>query len=186
VIQAIETVYNGYRFRSRLEARWAVFFDALGVRWEYEKEGYTDGALRYLPDFWLPDLDCWVEIKPGISSGLEPDREAWNKAALLVAATHKHVYIMCGAPCDPDEEGSYQGFVVEDGNWGDNTQLWGSCPVCDVVGIGFCAWVERMPCSGKHDGLHNKFDCATTHKVMLAYTAARQARFEYGESGYRH
>lgn len=26
---AIQTEYNGYLFRSRLEARWAVFFDAL-------------------------------------------------------------------------------------------------------------------------------------------------------------
>lgn len=39
-IQAIETVYKGYHFRSRLEARWAVFFDTLGIEWEYEKEGY--------------------------------------------------------------------------------------------------------------------------------------------------
>ncbi len=30
-IKAIETRYKGYRFRSRLEARWAVFFDALSV-----------------------------------------------------------------------------------------------------------------------------------------------------------
>ena len=29
-IQVIETAYKGYRFRSRLEARWAVFFDAIG------------------------------------------------------------------------------------------------------------------------------------------------------------
>lgn len=44
----IETRYKGYRFRSRLEARWAVFFDVLGVRWEYEPEGYdlTDIASR--------------------------------------------------------------------------------------------------------------------------------------------
>lgn len=27
--QVIETEYKGYRFRSRLEARWAVFFDTL-------------------------------------------------------------------------------------------------------------------------------------------------------------
>lgn len=40
-IQAIETTYNGYRFRSRLEARWAVFFDALGIQWKYEREGYA-------------------------------------------------------------------------------------------------------------------------------------------------
>lgn len=64
-IKPIETVYQGYRFRSRLEARWAVFFDTAGIRWEYEKEGFelSDGT-RYLPDFWLPDLNCWVEIKP--------------------------------------------------------------------------------------------------------------------------
>lgn len=64
-IKAIETVYNGYRFRSRLEARWAVFFDALGTPWEYEKEGYDLPDIGwYLPDFWLPDQGCFVEIKP--------------------------------------------------------------------------------------------------------------------------
>ena len=39
-IPAIQTQYAGHHFRSRLEARWAVFFDACGVKWEYEKEGY--------------------------------------------------------------------------------------------------------------------------------------------------
>jgi len=64
-IKAIETVYNSYRFRSRLEARWAVFFDTLGVPYEYEPEGFElRGGNRYLPDFWLPTCDCWLEIKP--------------------------------------------------------------------------------------------------------------------------
>jgi len=63
-IKAIETQYKGYRFRSRLEARWAVFFDALGLAWEYEKEGYDLGdAGWYLPDFWLPEQEVWVEVK---------------------------------------------------------------------------------------------------------------------------
>jgi hypothetical protein len=39
-IRPIETEYNGYRFRSRLEARWAIFFAALGVDYEYEPEGF--------------------------------------------------------------------------------------------------------------------------------------------------
>lgn len=39
-IKPIETLYRGYRFRSRLEARWAVFYDAAGIRWRYEEEGY--------------------------------------------------------------------------------------------------------------------------------------------------
>lgn len=69
-IKAIETKYNGYRFRSRLEARWAVFFDALEEPWEYEKEGFDLGeAGYYLPDFWLPRVNAWVEVKGGALSG---------------------------------------------------------------------------------------------------------------------
>ena len=62
-IKAIETVYNGYRFRSRLEAKWAVFFDAVGIKYQYEIEGYEMDDIRYLPDFYLPEYDRWFEIK---------------------------------------------------------------------------------------------------------------------------
>lgn len=67
-IKPIETYYNGYRFRSRLEARWAVFFDAAGIKYQYEPEGYKytdfDGnEYYYLPDFYLLDLKTWVEVK---------------------------------------------------------------------------------------------------------------------------
>lgn len=69
-IKAIPTEYNGHLFRSRLEARWAVFFDACGVEWEYEPEGYDLGdGVRYLPDFLLHGVegraggDLYVEVK---------------------------------------------------------------------------------------------------------------------------
>ena len=63
-IKAIETIYNGYRFRSRLEARWAVFFDELEIKYQYEPEGFDLGdGYYYLPDFYLTDDDVWVEIK---------------------------------------------------------------------------------------------------------------------------
>lgn len=64
-IKAIETRYKGYKFRSRLEARWAVFFDELDLNWTYETEGYqlkTSG--KYLPDFFFPESNLFVEIKP--------------------------------------------------------------------------------------------------------------------------
>jgi hypothetical protein len=61
-IRPIETCYKGYRFRSRLEARWAVFLDALGVPWQYEPLGFDLGGVRYLPDFWLPKIRTWLEI----------------------------------------------------------------------------------------------------------------------------
>jgi hypothetical protein len=69
-LKAIQTPYNGYLFRSRLEARWAVFFDACGVEYEYEPEGYDLGnGLMYLPDFLLHGVDgrsggdLYVEVK---------------------------------------------------------------------------------------------------------------------------
>jgi hypothetical protein len=82
---AIETEYAGCLFRSRLEARWAVFFDKLDVEWEYEPQGYHVGGLyadqfpddphcqprRYLPDFYLPGTRTWVEVK-GSSSNVDP------------------------------------------------------------------------------------------------------------------
>lgn len=80
-IHAIETYYAGHLFRSRLEARWAVFFDSLGIRWEYEPQGYRVGEQRrpYLPDFYLTDLRWWVEVK-GASERLD--------MSLLLDAVH--------------------------------------------------------------------------------------------------
>ena len=46
-IKAIETEYDGHRFRSRLEARWAVFFNAVGLTYEYEIEGFEMDGTRY-------------------------------------------------------------------------------------------------------------------------------------------
>lgn len=70
-IKAIETEYGGCRFRSRLEARWAVFFTELGWRWTYEPEGFQLDSGWYLPDFLVHvsnpaegSGDRWIEVKP--------------------------------------------------------------------------------------------------------------------------
>ena len=67
----IQTLYNGYRFRSRLEARWAVFFDRNDKRYVYESEGYQLPSGPYLPDFFFPDAfpggDAFLEVKPASS-----------------------------------------------------------------------------------------------------------------------
>lgn len=70
-MKAIETYYKGYLFRSRLEARWAVFFDTLGLQWEYEPEGFDFGnGLRYLPDFRVQlkrwSVPVWFEVKASL------------------------------------------------------------------------------------------------------------------------
>lgn len=67
-MKPIETTFKGYRFRSRLEARWAVFFDVIGVKWQYEVEGFKlSNGEYYLPDFKVLSINnmvCWYEVKP--------------------------------------------------------------------------------------------------------------------------
>jgi hypothetical protein len=73
-IKPIETRYAGCRFRSRLEARWAVLLDKLGIKWMYEHQGYLTEHGPYLPDFWLPELNTFLEIK-----GEKPTSKEWVK-----------------------------------------------------------------------------------------------------------
>jgi hypothetical protein len=96
MLQAIETIYGGYRFRSRLEARWAVFFDHLGVPYEYEREAYDLDGVYYLPDFWLPEQEYWIEIK-----GRTPSAEETQKAQLLARHSTNDVYLFVGPPDVP-------------------------------------------------------------------------------------
>lgn len=90
-LKAIETVYQGCRFRSRLEARWAIFFDALGIPWKYEVEGYDLEGTWYLPDFWLPTYDSFVEIK-----AQAPTEEEVEKASKLCLYSGKEVHLQFG------------------------------------------------------------------------------------------
>jgi hypothetical protein len=58
----------GCFFRSKTEANFARFLNAVGIRWEYEPkvfffDGITKGILSYTPDFYCPDNDGWYEVK---------------------------------------------------------------------------------------------------------------------------
>ena len=59
---SIPTLYAGALFRSRLEARWAAFFDLLGWKWNYE----PNELRRHIPDFQLvfPHQTVMVSVKP--------------------------------------------------------------------------------------------------------------------------
>ena len=106
-IKPIETIYDGYRFRSRLEARWAVFFDAAGIEYQYEPEGYDLGdGIYYLPDFYIPDWDAFVEIKPSI------EYQYNEKADRLAKLSGKIVILCSGDPyCDGEETYAYKAAI---------------------------------------------------------------------------
>ena len=67
-IEAVPTEYGSITFRSRLEADWAATLDANRIKWAYEPETITlPSGTVYIPDFWLPELGTWIEVKePGI------------------------------------------------------------------------------------------------------------------------
>ena len=123
-IKPIETVYKGYRFRSRLEARWAVYFSNVhskgrGWKWVYEKEGFNLGnGVRYLPDFWLPSLKMWAEIKPTKFS-----KDEMMKCAQLASGTGFMCAMVVGVPGEFsakdqlvfDPTGTNGGFVALEG-----------------------------------------------------------------------
>ena len=57
--------YSGYNFRSWLEGKWAMVFDKLEVSWEYEAQNFNLGSDLgwYVPDFWLPEHQMFIEVK---------------------------------------------------------------------------------------------------------------------------
>jgi len=75
-IAAIPTLYRGRMYRSRLEARWAAFFDALG--WEHEYEPFDLGL--WSPDFLLPEFKILVEVKPIDAFDYETFEKMWKAA----------------------------------------------------------------------------------------------------------
>ena len=98
MIKAIPTNYNGQIFRSLLEARYAKLLDSYKIKWAYEVQGYEFDGIRYLPDFYLPDMNVLLEVKgpriPGIEkptnlrkhikSGIIPDVDWWNPEVLIL------------------------------------------------------------------------------------------------------
>lgn len=183
-IRSIDTEFDGYLFRSRTEARWAHFYKSLGIPYDYEPQGYEMDGVRYLPDFWMPSLDAWIEIK-----GAEPTEAEFRKAQLLGDGTKKKVYVFSGnldVPAIPFETESawmYYPDPDDDGGGWDSHYLWCECPSCGSFGIEFDGRADRLGCKRtgclgcppRGDRGHN-YDSV---RLVRAYRAAKQARFEF-------
>lgn len=185
-MKAIETKYKGYRFRSRLEARWAVFFDTLGVKWEFEREGfeltYDHGGhaehcgeygctcdpatleafpVRYLPDFFVHMLARFSRY-PGSGywveiKGQRPTEIEITKLQMLCNKSGHNGYLFVGPPTSDDGELCYA-FTA--GAQHPTASMFFHSAVCQV-------------CSPRC-----KYD-----QYLKAVEASRAARFEFGERG---
>lgn len=148
-MKAIETSYRKTRFRSRLEAQVAEFFDHIGIAWLYEPAGYTNGTIHYLPDFWLPGVysrgragGVFFEVKPASPSPGES-----HKAVMLATGLRRPVLVMTRQPCYPTWE-SLDEFV-RDGvrDWDDSGLHFARCDTCGTCDVGIYASDEpACPC----------------------------------------
>jgi hypothetical protein len=188
---AIETSYKGFRFRSRVEARWAVYLDTLGVDWLYEKEGFELPSGRYLPDFWIPcpsyhdeHSGYWLEIK-----GADPTETELAKCMELAQITGHITLLVYGSPTFEIFHTYSFDPMRKDGK---------------VVGVKKSNTKETDPNIQKlfdllkydprKEPFYSHFDLATRFlhgqgkeydpkSLEEAIINARSARFEFGESG---
>lgn len=173
-MHSLPTLYSGITFRSRLEARWAVFFDSLSIGYRYEPEGFNlDGGDLYLPDFYLPRLDCWIEIKP-----VKPEAAAVRKMNKLAWHTQKTSFIVYGnlLPWWSNDEDGAQAIMFwphERGCDEDQPYAWCECPCGDRVGLTFSGKPDRLGC-GCTDTTPWRWPAP---RLPAAFEAARGARF---------
>jgi hypothetical protein len=206
-LKPLPTRYAGHQFRSRLEARWAVAFDALSIAWQYEAQGFEcsyrlsrcgEGGFPYLPDFWLPELGLYAEVKAALT---EPELLRLLDAAASLSTNG-------GGGCHDND--------------GHDMLILGDIPVPDAEQGGAGPWVLHMhkgtlvasswadgvdtphgvPLAGDYggdawDGIRYESDMSWRDAVTLllagapgtpgewapAYRAARSARFEHGQHG---
>lgn len=93
-LKPIETNYRGFLCRSRLEARWMLFFDELGFEFQYEPQGFVlPAGHHYLPDFWFPKVRYWGKVKPGELTGYEME-----KSRQLALGSMRPLILLVGPP----------------------------------------------------------------------------------------
>lgn len=197
IIKPKRTTYNGICFRSRLEARWAIFFDAVGVEYQYEPE-YDEvqaglGYAYYKPDFLMPSLNCYIEIKPK-----EPKDIEVNKAAGW-ADIHQDIYIFYELRLPSKESESawlmswsnkHKQVILSKSYW------WTECLVCQRIAITEYGEYPHECLDKCYTGetLDDIFDfylmsdremddevypySSRSPRLFKAYTSARQATFK--------
>lgn len=155
-IPSIATPYGGAMFRSRLEARYAVMLDALGVRWQFEAEGFNTSAGYYLPDLYIPAANLWLEIKPE-----HPTAEEVEKCRALAEGVPGAVRLLYGPFgwwLDRLPESRAGGIAFWRESEGDkwHGQADGAhryspavCDDCGAFGVTF-GGAARLVCEGRH------------------------------------
>jgi hypothetical protein len=112
-IQSIEAIVGDTRYRSRTEARWAIFFETLGVDFAYEPERIRlSSGESYLPDFHLPQFKAYLEIKANNDAIVTA--ECARARRLAADQPGQRVWLAAGAPSfDPPNILTFEQWSIE-------------------------------------------------------------------------
>lgn len=184
MIKAIDTRYNNHLFRSRLEARYAVFFDELKVKWLYEYEGFELGNNdRYLPDFYLPDYGIYAEIKP-----IAFNYKEHSKCKRLANLTQRKVIELVGLPNNnlttiiiPSQYSVCSKCGHKESYGFDGNRIYCECKAKHLI---FNRINEEQGYVILHSGKHILYECehnsySESEKTINAIKKSTEARFEF-------
>jgi hypothetical protein len=173
-MKAKETIYNGYKFRSRLEATWAIFFDIMKIKYIYEPEQFLCyDQSQYTPDFYLPECYCrkiegvYLEIKP---IGWKDDNN-YKKRISGAFDDDTGLILMAGDPFESIEEWSNENEQLSP--FWDNNMIMMYCKKCNIIKFEF-AEANYCYCPKCESGV----EFETMRNVAKK---ARMHRFEYYE-----
>lgn len=190
-MKVIETEYKGYKFRSRLEARWAVFFDACGVTWEYEPEGFElDNGMYYLPDFLLHNvmllhhseckIDLWIEVKGQLTATDRAKIEEFSKVDFnsYMSPNENPILVVSKIP-EGEDLFDLRDSAFDMAYSGENVEPFNLYTVdgdyySSILGI----FNKKIALASENSDDSFRLD---EERTVRAYKMARQARFEHGE-----
>jgi hypothetical protein len=160
----LTTYLHGRAFRSRLEARWSLFFDQLGIRYQYEPEIFAG----YLVDFFVPkqprfDGPMCFEIKP----------EVCINEAYEIISKHDSMELPIRILTEFSADGVPSGYGHYLQN--DNNYRFCQCPHCGIIGFQYEGCADRLGCRCVTNDDHGWN--SDTPALMKAYRYVANYRF---------
>lgn len=164
--------YDGFAFRSKIEAQWYIYYKALNIDVVYEPATYELklGKRRtgYCPDFEILELSAFVEIK----YEKEPPLEACLKCRQLAISTGKDTYLFWRPPW----EKKWGGYLYAGGTGTFYPDVkWTVCPTCSVAAITTGGIIGHLLCSCEQT--HPTLSNCESSAVGNAAAAAKRERF---------
>jgi hypothetical protein len=171
--------------RSRLEARWALFFDNLGVKADYEPQGFATDGEPYLPDFVIEAAlgILWAEVKPNWDADSDGIAR-WHRFANRRPMPSRAILLTGPPSLDLNVVvigGSADAESPLAGPWEEDEHQWRPCPSgrhFDVIWPGFFRGkYAEDGCQYDPDG-----GLAGEARIAAVASAARSARFDLRRS----